>query len=91
MLDSIRRFFSKENEPVRRKLYGFVGPVLTLLVAKGYLTDNDADYISGLVGYLLLVPVTEWIRSAVTPFAIKPKTPRAAAPKPTGRHAAADS
>jgi len=68
MTAALRAFFSKEREPVRRKLYGFVGPVLALLVAHGYLTSTDADYLSAIVGSLLLVPVTEWVRSAVAPM-----------------------
>lgn len=66
-LAAIRRFFSKEDEPLRRRVYFYVVPALALLVTHGILTADQADLVGGLVGYVLLVPVTEWTRSAVSP------------------------
>lgn len=68
MIARIRAFLSKENEPLRRKVYGLLAPALALLVAKGLITEDVADLIAGGAGYLLLIPVTEWARANVMPF-----------------------
>lgn len=68
---ALKRFFSPADEPLRVRVYAYAVPALALLVMHGVVTADVADWISGLLGYALLIPVTEWTRSTVAPVEVK--------------------
>lgn len=55
------------EEPVRAALLPLIGALVTYLVARGALTEAMAPLILAVVAAFLGVPVTEAIRSQVTP------------------------
>ena len=65
----VKLFFSKDGEPLRRSIYGIVGPLLLALVTQGIVTYDMANIIIGVVGTFLIIPATEWARTKVTPQA----------------------
>lgn len=65
---ALRSFFAKDCEPLRRKLYGVLGPLLAILVAKGIITQDIADIVFGGTGYAVLIPAVEWARANVMPY-----------------------
>ena len=61
----LTKFLSKEEEPLRRYVYGVGVGVLTLLVVLGVITDEVAYAIGGFLSLALLVPAVEVARSKV--------------------------
>ena len=68
----IKRFISKENEPVRRYIYGVTVAVVALLVVLGFITNQVGLSIGGVATALFLIPTTEVVRNRVTPNAKVP-------------------
>jgi hypothetical protein len=56
-----------QREPVRVYLYTVAAAVLGLLVAYGVLTDSLAAVWAGVAAAVLSLPVTEGVRSQVSP------------------------
>jgi hypothetical protein len=56
-----------QREPVRVYLYAVAAAVLGLLVAYGVLTDSLAAVWAGVAAAVLSLPVTEGVRSQVSP------------------------
>ncbi len=63
MKNRLRYFFSKEAEPLRRRIYGVAGPLLLALATQGLITADLANVLIAVVGSVLLVPATEWART----------------------------
>lgn len=92
MKQRIKFFFSKEGEPLRRTIYGVVGPLLLALVTQGVLTYDLANILIGVIGTVLIIPATEWARTKVTPQAkVQAIIVAEVAERLTGRHRAPES
>lgn len=68
----LSKFLSKEEEPLRRYLYGVGVVVLALLVTLGVLTEEVAFSIGAVLSAALLVPAVEVARRKVTPVGSEP-------------------
>jgi len=68
-MNRVRYFFSKEAEPLRRRIYGVAGPLLLALATQGLITADMANVLIAVIGTFLIVPATEWARTKVTPAA----------------------
>lgn len=61
--------FLAKSEPIRRYLYGLAAPVLGLLVFKGVIGQEEAEYYLLIGGAALVVPVgVELARQHTTPL-----------------------
>lgn len=67
MLARARRFFDKDREPLRRKLYSVLIPLLSVAVGVGWLTGEEAASLSVAAASLLLIPAAEMARQDVSP------------------------
>lgn len=88
MKDRLRYFFSKEAEPLRRRIYGVAGPLLLALATQGLITADLANVLIAVVGSVLIVPATEWARTKVTPVATAQAKAIKAASDYVGKHRA---
>lgn len=61
------KFLDKENEPVRRWLYGTLVAVAGVLMAYGILTSETVIVWTALLEAVLVVPFVESARAKVRP------------------------
>lgn len=61
------KFLDKENEPVRRWVYGALVAVAGVLVGYGLITDTELVYWTALLEAVLVVPFVESARVKVRP------------------------
>ncbi len=67
-MNALSKFLSKENEPVRRYLYGIGTAVLVLLGTLGLLTGSVVTAVGGVLVAALLVPTAAVLRDKVSPY-----------------------
>lgn len=63
----LNRFLSKDEEPLRRYVYGVGVVILALLVTLGVITDDLSKAIDAILVAALLIPGVEVARSKVSP------------------------
>lgn len=61
----MKSFLNKENEPVRRWLYGSLSAIVAVLAAYGILSSDTVIVWTALLQALLVVPFVETARASV--------------------------